>query len=513
MKNKPILSFLCLFGLALIIGSCDKNFDEVNRNPNQPENVTPDLLLPNIIRGSVNTWANLGWNYGNLVMQYSSKIQFTSEDRYEWGPQSTPWNTYYSLLRDVKNIELLSAAGEQNNYLGVALVLKSWMYHVLTDCYGDIPYSEAIKGKSDAIYFPVYDPQEKVYEGILEDLKRANDLLGSSSEAVRGDILFEGNILKWKKLANSLRLRILLRLSKRIDPSAAMREILSDPTANPVFQSNQDQAALQYLPTAPNQWTLYTTRSGSYDEIRMSTTIEQALKRLDDPRLGVYFQPTTNSGAGTAGEEGDYAGVPNGLNDEEALQYSPSGDPTKGGSNYISRVGLMFACLACDPLASPTAAQGIIMTYAELQFILAEAAERGYISGDPGAYYLNGIRASFDYYTTRVPANYGIQVTPPDSYFTQAEVEYTGDTQAKLRKIATQKWLALFFNGLESWFDWKRTGIPEIIPGPGNVNNDRVPRRFIYPTSEQLLNDGAYHQAVQRQGTDDMNTRVWWDAQ
>ncbi|WPP50013.1 SusD/RagB family nutrient-binding outer membrane lipoprotein [Catalinimonas niigatensis] len=500
--------------LALVLltaGACENDFEEINRNPNQPEQVNADLLLPDIIRRTVNEMVGESWNYGNIMMQYTSKIQFTSEDRYDFGPRDDPWGPFYDELRDLNNMVEIATENEQNNILGVALVMKSWMYHILTDAYGDIPYAEATKGKSDANYFPAYDPQQAVYEGILADLKQANSLLGTSNEAVSGDILYDGNLSKWKKFANSLQLRIHMRLSDRIDPSAAMSSILSDPNTYPIFEDNEDQAALTYLSASPNQWPQYTNRSGSYDEIRMSTTMEAALKERDDPRLFVYYQPTNDSGEPFIGAEEDYAGVPNGLADEAALQYSPSGDPAKGGSNFISRVGLMFACLTCNPNTQPNAAEGIVMSYAELLFILAEAAERGFIGGDPAEFYQNGIQASFDYYNERVPAAYGISVTPGPDYFTQPNVAYTGTQAEKLLKIGTQKWIALFFSGLEAWFDWRRTGIPTITPGPDNVNNDRVPVRFGYPTSEQLLNGDSYKAAVARQGQDTYNTRVWWD--
>lgn len=494
---------------ALVMSACDKDFDAVNTNPNDPTTSTPELLLPTILRGPINTMNGLTWNYGNTVMQQTAKIQFTNEDRYAWGPQSDPWNSFYNAQRDVKNIIEVATASNQNNYRGVALVMKSWMYSILTDAYGDIPYSEATKGKGDMLYYAKYDRQEDIYKGLLADLEEANRILGTTNEILEGDILFNGSVERWKKFANSLRLRLLLRQSERVDPSAAMREIVSNPAEYPIFESNEDQAALQYRPEDPNQWPLYTTRAGSYDELRLSAKMEATLKAYDDPRLRVYAQPTTNS-ADTGQPE--YTGVLNGLNDEEALIY-------KGGSNFVSRVGLLFACWACGAPA-PNAAQGLLMSYSELQFILAEAAERGYISGDAGGYYEEGIRSSFAYYADILnrPGNEALNARvdyqpPGPAYYSQPEVAYTGSQAEKLRKIGMQKWVSLFFNGLEAWFDWRRTGIPEIIPGPGNVNGNRVPVRFLYPTQEQALNRDNYQGAISQQGPDDLNTRTWWDVE
>ncbi|GEO22440.1 hypothetical protein CQA01_29740 [Cyclobacterium qasimii] len=496
--------------------SCDKDFEEVNKNPNSPEQVPSSLLLPNIIRNAASESAGQAWGIGNVVMQYTAKIQFTNEDRYNWGPEGDPYNIYYNSLRDVNNVIEISGELGENNYVGVALVVKSLMYAFMTDAYGNLPYTEATSAKEE-INYPKFDSQEVIYEGIIQDLELANEILGTSTESVDGDILFQGDLMKWKKFANSLRLRALLRISDKKDPTAGMQEIVSNPTQFPIFEGNEDNAALQHLQDVPNQHALYTTRSGSFDEYRLSTTVESYLKGMKDNRLYAYFQPTNNSGAGLIGEEEDYAGVPNGLADEDAVGYSPTGDPELGGSNHISRVGVFFSCLACSDDASPIGYQSLFMTYSEVQFILAEAKEKGYIeTGDAATYYENGIRSSFDYYESRLRvANLGEiadVLQPEESYFTQNSVEYSGSSEEKLEKIGTQKWLSLFFNGLEGWFDWRRTGIPEINPGPAAYIST-VPVRFMYPTGVQALNKQNYLDAVAAQGEDRITTRVWWDVE
>ncbi len=514
LKSNSIKVIALVAGL-FVATSCDKDFQEVNTNPNDPESVPASLLLPTIIQNPVNEVASLAWGYGNVVMQYSAKIQFTNEDRYNWGPAGDPYGTFYNALRDVNNIIILSGETDQPQYVGIAKIMRSWMYSFMTDTYGDLPYSEATSAK-EGVNLPAFDTQESIYQGVLAELAEANTLLANATGSVSGDILFGGDLLKWRKFANSLRLRIYMRLSDRNDPSSNMQAILSNLDANPIFEGNEDNAALQYLPDAPNQQPLYTTRSGSFDEYRLSVNMETTLKSMNDPRLFAYAQPTTDSGAGIIGDFDQYAGVPNGLADEEALAYSPSGDPAQGGSNFISRIGLMYSCRACNPdRASATAAQAVIMSYSELQFILAEARERGFITtGSAETYYLNGINSSFDYYVERLSEggfSEILEVISPDaSFFTQSEVSYTGTTEEKLQKIGTQKWLALFFNGMEAWFDWRRTGIPTITPGPGAVQ-PTVPVRFMYPSGAQALNAASYAAAVARQGEDALTTRVWWD--
>jgi hypothetical protein len=226
---------------------------------------------------------------------------------------------------------------------------------------------------------------------------------------------------------------------------------------------------------------------------------------LNDPRLPVFGRPSQKSvAAGTPKIEG----IPNGLGDVAALNYN-------SGPQGVSRVGYTFACLVCnDPgqaVPDPSAPRGIIMNYAELQFILAEARENGMISsGDAATYYKNGLDANFAYWKAVVPSSYNIDVTPPATYFTQNTVAYTGTTAEKLEKIYLQRWIAMYFNGLESWFEWRRTGSPAIVPGPDNLNGGKVPVRYIYPLSEQSLNGANRTEAVTRQGnTDDLNTKMW----
>lgn len=508
--------YITAFALALALGlsSCDQDFEQININPNSPETVSSSLLLPNIIRATTNTIAGDAWGTGNVVMQQTAKIQFTNEDRYNWGPSGDPYNAFYHSFRDLNNVIKISGAANQQNYVAIAKILRSHLFSYLTDSYGEVPYTEAIQAK-EGVNYPKFDSQETIYTGILAELAEANELLGTTQEQVSGDILFQGNLTQWKKFANSLRLRILLRLSDRQDPSAEMQKILNDPAKFPIFTNNGEQAALQYLQDVPNQHPLYTTRSGSFDEYRLSERMENTLKTLNDSRLFAYAQPTNASGAGILGEVEDYQGVPNGLADEEALAYSPSGDPSKGGSNFISRVGLLWSCSACTHLARPTGYQAMLMSYAELQFILAEAKERGFISqGSAEDYYKKGIKASFDYYKERYTSINLPQIAEKlivsDSYFQQAGVAYTGTSQEKLAKIGTQKWLALYFTGLEGWFDWRRTNYPAIAPGPAAYINS-VPVRIMYPTSVQSLNGENYKEAIARQGADQITTRVWWD--
>ncbi|MCU0341151.1 MAG: SusD/RagB family nutrient-binding outer membrane lipoprotein [Spirosomaceae bacterium] len=485
--------FKRIVAVALVVmttTACDRNFEEIN--PNVPNTVTPDLLLPTIIRSTVNENMGIGWGIGNIVIQHTAKIQFVNEDRYGWGQFNGVWNTMYGNLRDVQNMyDIASKANPvQRNYMGIALVMKSWMMSLVTDAYGDCPYSEATKGKTDN-FFPKYDTQEAIYAGILRDLTEANNLLNTANERVSGDILYSGDVTRWKRLANSLRLRYLMRISNRRNVATDMQAIVGNPTTNPIFASNADNAAMRYLPTVPNQFPLYTSRVGSVDEFRLSKTLGDQLTALNDPRIRVFARPTVSS---VAAGRPQWVGVPNGLDDNAALIFN-------GGAQNISRIGTPYYI---DGFGTPTDAElniarGIIMTFGELQFILAEAAQKRLITGSAREFYERGIAASFGFYGLTVPAD----------YLTQSGVAFTEANALNL--IGTQKWISLFYSGLEAWFDWRRTNIPALRAGVSNLNNNRIPVRFFYPDAEFTLNRPNLDEAIQRQGPNDINTAVWWD--
>ncbi|GGB80791.1 SusD/RagB family nutrient-binding outer membrane lipoprotein [Dyadobacter sediminis] len=486
---KKIRQYIIMVAAGLfLLPACTDDFVEKNTDPNAITDVTPDLLLPGIIRTGVNEMVNQSWSIGNIVIQHTAKIQFVSEDRYTWGDRDGLWENMYNNLRDVQLLLELSQKNNANNYRGISLIMRAWMYSILTDAYGDVPYSEATKGVS-GILQPKYETQEVICNGILNDLKTASELLGPG-EVVVGDLIYNGDVSKWKKLANSLRLRYLLRISDKKDVKADMQAILSNPTEFPVFTSADDNGTMRYLTSAPNQFPLYTARQGSFDEFRLSTNLGDKLTALNDPRITVFAQPTDASvAAGTP----KYSGVPNGLNEVAALDYN-------GGPNNISRAGALFYKGSITDRGL-NVAKGYILSYHELQFILAEAVKKGLVNSTKTAqfHYEEGIKAAFDYVDVDMPANY---LKNPGVAYNDASA---------LALIGTQKWISLFFSGLEAWFDWRRTGVPEIKAGVDNVNSGKVPVRFAYPRSEQTLNPNSLNEAVTRQGPDNYNTHVWWD--
>ncbi|MCO5234864.1 MAG: SusD/RagB family nutrient-binding outer membrane lipoprotein [Chitinophagaceae bacterium] len=507
-KNKLIL-FAALFFLA----GCTKNFDEINSNPNNPDKISnPGVLLTNVIRGAVNTSFGNSFNRGSIAGDLLYNNFGGNFDNWARADASGYflWN-YYDYIRDLNEVITISEAGGFSNFKAVALIFRSWMFQNLTDMYGPIPFREAANAKLEGINRPAYEQQEAVYAGLLADLEEANSLLGTSDENVLGDILFNSDISRWQKFSTALMIRLLMRQSKKVDPSAALSNILNNPGKYPLFTSNADQAALQYVNDRVNPMPMYLKSNSDYaTSTRVSKNLVDYLKLLHDPRLPVYALPIQTSVVGSNPDPADFE-YEGGVN-----STGPLADPR----NY-SAPGMLWAPEQYSPaFASMDAAQGIIISYSEEQFNLAEAAEKGYIAGGSAAaeaYYLNGIKDQFAYYAGRVGNRFansdqqlkGEDVIPDGSYYTQSEVAYTGTAAEKLEKIALQKWLSLYMVGYEAWFEWRRVGFPDIVvgtDGPGYVA-----RRCLYPADETRINEANYKQAVSWLGTDELKTRVWWD--
>ncbi|WMX15887.1 SusD/RagB family nutrient-binding outer membrane lipoprotein [Aureispira sp. CCB-E] len=464
---------------CLSFGSCSKEFEKINTNPNAPEQVDAQFLLSNILWNAANNNAVDAWNAGNFLAQLTAKHNFNEIDRYDIRTNTELWNKTYLLLNDVKSLETLAENGNQT-YKGVALVMRAFLFATLTDLWGDVPYSEAIKGTSDNNFSPKYDTQEEIYtgnEGILQTLRDAVTILDGSRNnlPIKGDLIYNGNVDQWIRFANSLRVRYLLRVSNKINVATEMQTIVS---SNLLMQSNMDNSLVPYLATAPSQWFVHTIREGDYSGVRMSSMIDSVLTNLNDPRLQVWFKPTSASvGMGMP----VYKSIPNGLGPASIGQYDLAD---------VSTLGAIFR-------DQPAGVNAVLMLYSELQFALAEAAQRGLIGGSAQMYYENGIQASFDYYNTTMPSN----------YLVQSEVAWDGS----LSKIITQKWLASMLVGYEGWFNYRRTGFPVLKQAVDNVNNDMVPVRYRYPDTEKAVNPNNYNAAVSRIGGDTYNIKVWWD--
>ena len=492
MKTPIISRAASALALAAFAAACDtSNITDINHNPNSPTTVTPQFLFPNAITNVVGTirGGSLDLTLTSLWSQQMAMDRFTDEDTYAIRPDNINgyWSGLYSGgLEDLATIIQQNDAKTAPNLVGPALVMKSWTFGAMTDIWGDIPYSEANLG--DVTKPPKYDSQQSIYTGLDTDLKAASDMLpGTGASYGTADLIYKGNGTEWKKFANSLRLRYALRLSK-VDPTTAKTRAAAAVAAG-VFTSNADNALLVYPGDGTNNspiWSNYQTR----DDQHVSKTLIDVLKSLYitvgatgdttfDPRLAIYADPIASSP-----NKPLYVGAPNGLQDDDAIAI---------GINNTSRLGSVWR----QP-ATPS----VLMNYAEVAFYEAEAAARGWISGDPATFYNAGITASMQY--NKVPD------ATTATYLASPRVKY--DPANGLNQIALQRWIALFQEGTEAYSEYRRTNVPNLQPGPAAITTPHiVARRLTYPLAEQSFNNTNLQSAISAQGGASLTGRVWWD--
>ena len=461
------------------------------------------MLLTNAIESMTNRVQEifLGEEMGNCWVQHEAKVQYTDEDRYIYRTSvvNLTWSGFYATNgMDVQALYNVAVLKQNNNYKGVALVLKSYITSVLTDLHGPVPYKEAWTGSANTL--SAYDSQESIYKDIIAKLDTANTLLTIGGSAIGGDILFNNDILKWKKFANSLRMRLLLRMSGRDAAfvTTELTKMVASATTYPIFASNADNAALQYLGSAPNNNPVNENRK-TRDDHRVSKTLTDIMwtkASYVDWRITVYAQLAN----------GDYVGMPNGLTSSQAASYNGN------GVTNTSKVGTYFLAAT---------APGMLMSYAELKFILAEAAFKKYIPGGDdkaGEYYIDGIKGSYSQFEDAIidgAAGYGVDGTTDEiaQDFIDND-DYAWDATNGMKLIATQRWAATFDQGLQAWFEWRRTGYPVLKPAVEGMNGGKIPVRVPYPTDEAARNPTSLAAGVTLLGgADDLNTRVWWDMQ
>jgi hypothetical protein len=468
------LTLTILFITSVLVGC--KKFDQVNVNQNAPENVNPQFLLSNALAEGADNQAYWGWHAGNLLSQHAANLEFLPVDRYNLGSNEGLWTQTYRLMKDLKDVKNSEEGNEA--YGAVADILMAHQASLVTDLWTNVPYFEALEAENGN-FTPAFDKQEDIYTadgGVLDRLAAAVSVLQNTQETVEGDIMYQGYLDKWIKFANSLRVRYLVRISGKVNVSNELQQIVDDGF---IFQSINDEAIVPYLSASPNQWVIFNEREGRYVDVRMSKTAEDIFSPLDDPRMEHYYKPTANS---TPGNE-QYLGIPNGLSRGSQNSYN------------LSDISLMGSYLRDEP----NGVKASFMTYSELQFCLAEAAHEGIISGSASTYYEAGIQASFDHLGLMIPTGFTLQ----------ANVILDGSND--LERIMTQKWIASFMNGYEAWFDFRRTGFPDLPLPQDNLNNDVFPVRYAYPSTEQAVNGANYSEAAGAIGGDDYNSKGWWE--
>jgi hypothetical protein len=481
MKKLHYTPFLFL---ALFFSSCKKDFELINTNVNFPIEVEPNLLLRQVIYDYGEQMSYEGFVAGNLLGQYTTMVDFNLFDRHGLTqPQlgGNPWPILYKNLRD-NDVILAKSQSEAiyKVYEGPARILKAMITQVLTDIYGDVPYSQALQGMSGNVT-PKYDDQEQIYlgaAGILDQLNKATEAIDAYTgvQTLHGDILYSGNLKKWKMLANSLKIKALMRISDRdsdisMDITQELQNVLS---SGNFISSNSDNAVFQFSLTQPNSFRMQKLRTGDFNLYVMSQTSDTLLQKFADPRRDLFFRPTGNNSS-------VYNGLINGIN---ASTTSISlGSYSLAGTIFRENTGE----LKCN-----------FMTAWETQFLLAEAAQKGYIAASAQTFYESGVANAFDYWNVTMPANY---LSIGNAAFSSGN---------PIEQIITQKWMANTINGYESWMEYRRTGFPQFIPVAASLNGGLYPVRMPYPTDEATLNPNS-SSAFSTTGGNGFNTKVWWD--
>ena len=472
---------------GLLVTGCTSDFDEVNKNPNGPVLIPSYLHLPSMIEQTADLMYSTfnGGDMGECWAQHWGKVQYNDEERY--APRVTSINDWWDLLyarplMDSKKMYDFARLEGNQKSRGIALIWQTFVFSMLTDSFGDIPYSDALSAETGSTA-PLYDAQSAIYPAMIDSLNNAIGYLAGDGEVpATQDIMYGGSISNWTKFANSLKFRLLMRMSAKADVSAQLKAIVASGVH---FTSNGDNAQLNYKGQNPNAnpiWNtvVFQTRL----EWRINETLVTIMSDLSDPRLEVYAQP--NDG-------GIIRGAAPGIE-----------EPTTKGYDYAntSQLGEYFL---------QPSTPGVFMDYTELNFLMAEAAKKGLIDGGDLAaegYYNEGIAASFATYNGFVNEDGSAVSLVVDEYLAQSGVAY--DAGNALTQIGTQKWIGLYSQGLEAWTEWRRTKIPALSPAINPIGIDQIPSRYYYPSLEQSLNATNYNAAKTAMGGDLLTTKVWW---
>lgn len=476
-------SLIGLIGLS----SCEKfgDFGDRNLSPNSASVPLPSALLTDAIVTISKLDGRSFQTNATLYVQWLMQTQYPDEAQY--ASAQIDWATFYvnplenlqkiiDLNTDDATKEYAANSGSNANQLAVARIFKAYIFSLVTDMYGDVPYFDALKGDPS----PAYDKQEAIYKDLLKELTEAIAQFDGGT-AVSGDILFNGNAARWKQFANSLRLRLSLRMSK-VYPGPSdyaatqFKAALADPAG--YIDDNSKNAFFTYLEDDAFRSPWDALFDGRADYAPAATFVD-TLESYNDPRIPVFFTKDANGG---------YTGIPYGLKRDDLLNWE-NANP-----------GWSLMGTALKQRTSP----GYIIVAAEIMFDRAEAALLGWTTEDPLTLYNDGIKWSMQQWGVYDAASYATYIANPATAF----------QPDPLRKIATQKWIALYPNEyFEAWAEWRRTGYPKLTPAIDAVNESKqIPRRYQYPANEPTLNPANYDAAVAglSQGDKD-NSRVWWD--
>ncbi|MFA4867023.1 MAG: SusD/RagB family nutrient-binding outer membrane lipoprotein [Pedobacter sp.] len=475
MKKNRII--ICLLAAITSLYSCTTGLDELRVNPEGITNPGASSFLNNSLYQTVTHISRQAHTINQQLAQVAVLRELTGNNqihRYQINSSTfnSMWATPYRQLLNFREMRRLGTQQGDRNYTAIAYTLEAWLISEITDIYGDVPFSDALKG-AEGNSTPKFDTQKQIYDSIFVFLERANDLYDLSKPLTGDDILYNANVTanvtKWKRFTNALSLRLLMRVEKKGPVyQDKLRALLANPVKYPLMRNNEDGATLVYTNITPFVNAFYDVRDLSFNgQIMYSHSFIGKLASTNDPRLPLWATTVGNG----------YVGLPVGY---------PASDPSYRTGSYSTFI-----------LALKRSKYfGDIMQYSEQEFLMAEAILKGYVAGNAKTNYENGITASLNYWG----------ITDATTFLNHNDVKYDGT----LERIIGQKYVALFENGFQQWHDVRRTGFPTLVTGPDMQNDGRPPARLQYPLSAALYNKANYDEVAARIGGDNLNVKVWW---
>jgi len=506
----------CLLTTICLLSSCDKGFDELNTNKVDPTTLTPSFQMNNAI---INTSFLDG--FGNLihlsytfpivqqiVTPFGSSLSGGNYNVFNVDNAPRIWTTYYrNVVKDIVDAveKTRDVEGSTNTY-NSARIWKAHTFMILTDTYGDIPYFEAGKGFLEENITPKYDSQEVIYKDILKELEEASAALDASKPIESTDILYGGNVDKWKRFGYSLMLRAAMRLTK-VDPDLA-KTYVTKAVAGGLMQSNADNAATRHTALYVN-WLADHLGAREKANYYLAAPFVNYLRDNNDPRLKAIAVRYVGAKSGSeqvnaraTTDPAQQVGMPMGYDNVTIAQTFSS----------LGVVSLWdFSQVNVNTVLNRTVAPTYHVTYSQTQLLLAEAALRNWDTGDPATLFSNGIKAHMEQLAEYGP-NAAISTNDNQTYIQAHPLDMSTQEKA-LEQINTQYWVSSFLNGSELFANFRRSGYPALTPNPypGKEITEDFIRRMPYPDAELVVNQANVTEAINRQGPNTLDTRVWWD--
>lgn len=512
---KQILKYSLAVFVLLFAAACNKGLDRLNQNQVNPTSLDPAFLLNNAVIQTSFPTRTVIFDIGIVQQMVSPNGGVLAGANFNQDSRDATlggiWSAYYqNVIKYTRDVIIRTQDNAARiNLYHMARIWQAYAFMVLTDSYGEIPYTEGGKGQGEQVFFPKYDTQEEIYDDIIKELTEASAALSAAAPIETADVLYAGDVNKWKKLANSLLLRAGMRLVKANAGKAQSTVQAAVAAAGGLITTNADNAFMRHDAnyTSPIGTMLNGTEAANF---YLTKPFVDHLKSTSDPRLSAiairYVGATSGNGQTVAvgsTAAAQQIGMPMG--------YDNGTIPARATSDGLASF-YDYSQADRRRIAKP-AAPIFFVTAAQTNLLLAEARHRGWITTSTAAqYFADGIRAHMDQLAS-YDAAAAVSATDRDTYVTAnplgAGTEY--------QQINTQYWIASFLNGPEAFANFRRSGFPVLTPNPyGQPNNPDVPnntfiRRLTYPTAELSVNAENVNASVARQGDDKLSTRIWWD--